>query len=129
MRRRSREMVLQGLYTLDLTGVWDAAAEDCLFDAERWPDSVPFAAELLAGVRARRETIDETIQARARNWSVSRMNLLDRNILRLATFEILYCEDIPAKVSINEALDLARQYATPEARRFLNGILDRVANP
>jgi len=122
-------MALQALYAMDLTNRWDAELEDFLFDSERYPDCLPFAARLLTGVRAHREAIDETLQHQARNWSVSRMNTLDRNILRLATFEILWCEDIPAGVSINEALELARAYAAAESRRFMNGILDKVANP
>jgi len=128
-RRKSREMALQALYAMDLTGEWGLEAGDCLFDQERWPESVPFAARLLGGVRDNRAAIDEKIQSRARNWSVQRMNLIDRNILRIAAFELLWCEDVPAGVSINEALELAKAYATQESSRFLNGILDKLANP
>lgn len=120
-------MALQALYTADLLGEWSRNPEDLLPRGPASAESLPFARRLLEGVLARRKEIDRRIESSSSHWSVDRMNVVDRNILRVATFELLCCEDIPAKVSINEALELARTFADREAVSFVNGILDRVA--
>ena len=127
VRRKAREMALQALYTMDLMGRWEGDFSDLLHDKERWATSVDPACRILAGVLEHRSRIDEAIQEHAEHWSVSRMNLIDRNILRIAAYELLLCEDIPMKVSINEAIELSKIYGTRETKRFLNGILDRIA--
>ncbi len=127
VRRKAREMALQALYTMDLTGRWDEAACASLYEEDRWPSSVSYARKILAGILEHREPIDEAIGGHADHWSVSRMNLIDRNLLRIAAYELLYRDDIPMKVSINEAIELGKAYGTRETTRFLNGILDRIA--
>lgn len=126
-RTRARELALQMLYQLDLRGS-EVEAEVDLFleenDAE--PAVRQFAAELLRGAWERRAALDECIRVVAQNWNLNRMAAIDRNILRLGTFELLHRPDIPAKVSINEAIDLAKKYSTAESGAFVNGVLDKI---
>ncbi len=81
---------------------------------------------LLEGVHRHRQTIDGHIQKLAKNWDLSRIALVDRNILRLGAFEILYSGDVPASVAINEAVELGKRYSTKQSGGFINGILDQV---
>ena len=127
VRRKAREMALQAMYTMDLIGRWQSDFSDLLFEKEQWTSSVDPACRILAGVLEHRKGIDQTIEEHAEHWSVSRMNLIDRNLLRMAAYELLFCDDVPMKVSINEAIELAKNYGTRESARFLNGILDRIA--
>jgi len=127
VRRKAREMALQALYAMDLTGQWDEEVSEYLYEKDGWPSSASHAHTILEGVLDRKEPIDEVIGGHADHWSVSRMNLIDRNLLRIAVYELLFCDDIPPKVSINEAIELGKLYGTRETRRFLNGILDRIA--
>jgi len=85
-----------------------------------------FAEPLIRGVIEHRKTIDETIRRLARNWDLHRIAIVDRNILRLAIYEIMYRNDIPPVVSINEAVDIAKRFSTEDSGKFVNGILDRV---
>jgi N utilization substance protein B len=86
-----------------------------------------FAESLVKGVISHRQDIDEKLSACADNWELSRMAIIDKNILRLAAYEINYRDDIPHAVSINEALEIAKKYSSLESSRFINGILDKVA--
>jgi len=86
--------------------------------------AVPFFRKLVEGVRQSKGEIDSTIEHFSSNWKLHRMPHVDRNILRIAVFEMLYCEDIPIKVSINEAIDIGKKYGTHESGPFINGILD-----
>jgi N utilization substance protein B len=126
-RRKARELTLQALYSMDLIDRWTEDPEDHLLSDPVVETAIVFTRRLVQGVFRERETIDGRIQQFSRHWTLPRMNLIDRNLLRIATYEILYCDDIPEKVSINEALELAKVYGTPETRRFLNGILDSIA--
>lgn len=126
-RRASREIALKILYQIDMTG---AAAADALplyyehFDA---PAEVrPFAERLVLGVCTHRDEIDRRIASASEHWRLERMPLVDRNVLRIAVFEMMYCSDIPHKVSINEAVDLAKMYGSGDSGSFINGILDNV---
>ena len=85
-----------------------------------------FADPLIGGVLEHRETIDELIKKHARNWDINRMAVVDRNVLRLAIFEMLHRDDIPPVVSINEAVDISKRFSTEDSGRFVNGILDRI---
>ena len=86
-----------------------------------------FAEPLVRGVLEHREVIDERLQKLAANWDLHRMAGVDRNILRLAAFEMMHREDIPPVVAINEAVDIAKRFSTDESGRFVNGILDKLA--
>ncbi len=87
---------------------------------------IPFFVRLTDGVLQNKEDIDRIIERYSSNWKVSRMACVDRNVLRLAVFELLYCEDIPTKVSINEAIDIAKKFGASESGSFINGILDSI---
>jgi len=86
----------------------------------------PFAKELVKGVWTNKEALDKLISRASRNWRIERMSRVDRNILRLAVFEVRYMEDIPPKVSIDEAVELGKKYGTEESGAFVNGVLDCV---
>ena len=85
-----------------------------------------FADRLIRGVLENRPTLDKSIQEHAENWDLNRMAVVDRNILRLAVYEMLYRDDIPPIVSINEAVDVAKKYSTEDSGKFVNGILDKI---
>ena len=132
-RRTGRERALQALYQLDmadnlssyeaLASAWSASAEEGKPD----PGAVTFAQELVEGVRANQAEIDELIEKHSHNWRLDRMSRIDRNVLRLGVFELKYRPDIPKKVSINEAVELGKNFGTEESSAFVNGLLDRVA--
>lgn len=126
-RTRARELALQALYLLDLRGAEVLGDVDALLDdGTSEPDVRRFARELVDGCWARRDELDETIAKVAENWDIHRMAVVDRNVLRLATYELLFLDDVPPKVSINEAIDLAKRYSTTDSGGFVNGILDRI---
>jgi N utilization substance protein B len=128
-RRRSREFALQVLYQLEITKQ-DALRTLAQFQ-EHFSEGVErddFVERLVLGVSEHRKEIDRLIERYSENWRLDRMNTIDRNILRMATFELLYCEDIPPKVTLNEAIDLGKRYGTDESGSFINGILDRIQN-
>lgn len=121
-RREARERALQALYQLDMTGTepdWGVVEEPA--------DVVGFARELVDGVSADRERIDKLIAECAEHWRLPRLSRVDLNLLRLATFELLARPDIPASVTINEAIEIARRYGSGDSASFVNGVLDHVA--
>jgi transcription antitermination protein NusB len=126
-RTRSRRQALQMLYQKDITG--DTAQLILNTKAYSIEDGEPdeFCRTLVTGVEANLGFIDEMIGLVSENWSVSRMPLVDRNILRLATYEILYEFDVPASVAINEAVELAKVYGGEDSSKFVNGVLGRIA--
>ena len=127
MRRKSRELALQSLYQSELAGQPAAATFDLLcdhFEVNR--KAVPYAKELVIGVGDRLGEIDRLIQQHSEHWRLGRMSVIDRNILRLATCELAFREDVPASVAINEALEIAKRFSTDEAAPFINGILDAI---
>lgn len=130
MRRRTiaRECALKILYRVDITA--ETAAEAAKGYWEDYPQSSTiqqFADELAEGTYKNLEEIDSAISKYAENWQIKRMAVIDRNIMRMATCELLYMDDIPPKVSINEAIDLAKRYGDTDSGKFVNGILDKVA--
>jgi N utilization substance protein B len=128
-RREARELALQALYQLDVTGESDAGRGLALFwthfDAP--PDARTFARELIEGVGAQRERIDALIAESAEHWRLPRLSRVDLNLLRLATFELLGRADIPASVTINEAIEIARRFGSDDSAAFVNGVLDHIA--
>lgn len=130
-RRKAREYALQMLFQLDFTG--RPHDEKNTVD-EFWSDKKheqsevrEFAVELVRGTLKHLEAIDAMIERVTENWILKRIAAVDRNILRFAAYEILYRDDIPSAVTINEALEIAKKYSSIEAASFLNGILDRLA--
>lgn len=132
MRRRtkSREFALQILYKMDITADQTESSIENFWllntEEEIEGQIKDFASELVRGVMVNLKAIDEYISRYATNWQLSRMAYVDRNILRMGCYEILFRDDIPLKVSINEAVELAKKYSGPEASKFVNGILDKV---
>ena len=86
----------------------------------------PFFLRLVNGVKACQDELDRLIERFSDNWKISRMSGVDRNLMRVAVYELLYCEDIPPKVSINEAIDIGRRFGTEQSPAFINGILDSI---
>ena len=130
-RTRAREVALQALYELDLRGEEVLEQLDqvvrWLFEPEEpGPSTLSFALELIRGTWTRRAELDDRIKAVAENWDIRRMAVVDRNVLRLATFELLFVDGVPHKVSLNEAIDLAKRFSTADSGAFVNGILDRI---
>jgi transcription antitermination factor NusB len=127
-RTRARELALQLLYQVDARGdeVLEQAGEFLDVQSEGDEEVCRFARELLDGTLEQRGAIDEIISGAAQNWHLTRMAIIDRNILRMAVFEMLHVPDIPAKVSINEAIELGKRYSTQQSGSFINGILDRI---
>lgn len=126
-RRISREQALQALFYMDMhdDGVEDPVQAFCDSFAQD-KATEPFFHRLTEGVKGNRKTIDTVIERFSSNWKLSRMSCVDRNVLRIAVYELLFCEDIPPKVSINEAIDVAKRFGTDESGAFINGILDSV---
>jgi len=129
-RTRAREFALQILYQIDIT---KDKLEDILdnfwnYQEEKEADPAvkDFALEIVKGVIKSLKAIDEKISRYATNWQLKRIAVVERNILRLASFELLFRSDIPAKVSINEAVDLAKRFSGEEAGKFVNGVLDKI---
>lgn len=126
-RSRARELALHFLYQVDITKDDPTQALDEFWKSNPVEDSIKeFAAKLISGTCANISKIDELISKYAQNWQLSRMAVIDRNILRLASFELILMDDIPPKVSINEAVELAKKYGDIESGKFVNGILDKI---
>lgn len=152
-RRKAREIALQVLYELDMVGIDVSEAVELFWDHFTLPDEVfepfwdyfdrpenarkkrlkgfapseearVFSSQLIEGAWQHRHEIDRMISDCSEHWSVSRMSKVDRSILRMAVYELLYCDDIPPKVTLNEAIDLGKTYGSENSGAFINGILD-----
>jgi N utilization substance protein B len=126
-RRKSREFALQVLYQLniskqDVVTALHQFQEHFLSNDEE--DG--FQKRLVLGVLEHCIELDRLIEKYSENWHLDRINIIERNILRMALFELLYCEEIPPKVTINEAIDLGKRYGSQDSKSFINGILDRI---
>ena len=126
-RSRAREIALQVLYQDDLNADQPEDVRLRFINARlnHDKDLIEFAEELLEGVRANLEAVDQHLEDIARNWKLSRMAATDRNVLRLGAYEILFT-DTPDRVAINEAIELAKRYGTNNSSQFVNGVLDRL---
>jgi N utilization substance protein B len=120
-------VALQVLYQLEQnSGMADAEIDRFISKRLRDQEIRAFARVIVDGVREDRARIDSLISELAENWRIDRMAAIDRNILRLGAFELLSFRDVPARVAINESLELAKRYSTAQSSRFVNGILDRL---
>ena len=128
-RRKAREHALQLLFQLDIKKEKPSAVVLKRFWADQHPDDEvkAFAEEIVKGTYKHLTEINKMICQCAKNWSLDRMAIVDRNVLRMAVYEVLYRMDIPTSVTINEAIEIAKKYGTDESGAFVNGILDRVA--
>lgn len=127
VRRKARERALQALFFADMCR-YDTREALQLFCTHFNPSEpiLSFFTQLTEGVVKHRKSIDRIIERFSKHWKLSRMSCVDRNILRLAVFELLSCPDIPAKVSINEAIEIGKKFGTEDSGSFINGILDSI---
>ena len=131
-RRQAREMALQILFQVDLVHCNVSEAASFTFQMEnvlQFSDAdsiISFSQELVKGVLANLTEIDSLIEKNTNNWSLERMANIDRNILRIAVFEIVFMDNIPKSVSINEAVELAKKYSTENSFGFVNGVLGKI---
>nr|WP_320010094.1 transcription antitermination factor NusB [uncultured Desulfobulbus sp.] len=132
LRRKSREFALQFLFSHDFQGA-SCAPEDVAQDIDTFcqsfeagEKSIAYGKQLITGICTNLSDIDTLLSAHSHNWRVERMSLVDRNILRIAVYEMQYCDEAPAQVAINEALEIAKRYSIGESVAFINGILDAV---
>jgi N utilization substance protein B len=128
-RRKAREYALQVLFQLDMRKEKPTATLFKRFWTEYEPDDEvrAFTEEIVKGTHKHLKSINAKVLACAKNWTLERMAIVDRNVLRMAAYEILYRGDIPPSVTINEAIELAKKFGTDESGAFVNGILDSVA--
>ncbi len=126
-RRQARELALQFLYGYEFRREdREEALAEFRADRRRPEPARRFAEELVGGVLEHLEELDRLIAGHTRHWKLDRLALVDKQILRLALYELYYRDDIPAPVTINEAVEIAKTFSTPQSGRFVNGILDRV---
>jgi N utilization substance protein B len=124
-RRKAREIALQVLFSLNFVNIDAQDALDLFWGNFVAPKAAKeFAAFLVQGTCEHKEELDKLIAGCSDNWSLGRMSRVDINILRLAVFEFLYCDDIPPKVTLNEAVDLGKTFGSENSGSFINGILD-----
>ncbi|MEM1058997.1 MAG: transcription antitermination factor NusB [Verrucomicrobiota bacterium] len=133
IRREGRESAVQFFYQRDIQGPEAFDRQDlAVVMREFWAtirrprNAQAFAESLIRGTREHLPEIDRRLQEAARNWTLDRMSAVDRNVLRVAAYEMLYCEETPPVVAMNEAIEIAKRLSTPEAGKFVNGILDRL---
>lgn len=126
-RRKARELVLRMLYQMETNGedTERALARYC----ESFPyqqDIIDYSKSILSGIKRERDAIDRYIKDACDNWKLDRITYVDINILRLGIYEMLFSEDVPPKVAIDEAIEIAKKYGNEDSREFINGVLDRV---
>jgi len=128
MRRKGRELALQALYQIEITGDCSIAAVDLFLQHfEGGAKSKEFARRLVSGVVSQRPELDRLIEQATENWKMARLAKVDHEILRLASYEVAFCPDIPIAVSLDEALEIAKRFGSEDSAGFINGVLDRIA--
>ncbi|MFH1359821.1 MAG: transcription antitermination factor NusB [Candidatus Omnitrophota bacterium] len=127
-RTQSREWALKVLYQSDITRDPISTVSETVLTKEniRLEEIADYAKNLVLGVEAKSKEIDQKLSVYATNWELKRMAIIDRNILRLGIFELLFTQDIPPKVAINEAIELAKKYGDLDSSKFINGVLDKI---
>lgn len=127
-RTKARECALKILYAIDITKEDPKQCIDTFWKNHEETEAQvkSFTNGLVLGVCGNRELIDKLISQYTTNWQLNRVAVTDRNILRFATYELLFMEEIPPKVSINEAIDIAKKYGDQDSGKFVNGILDKI---
>jgi N utilization substance protein B len=128
-RREGRELAVQVLYGIDVSGAKpEEAFERAVKNFEARDDVVEFARSLVLGVLDHRDALDARIADVSENWRLDRMSPVDRNILRLSTYELLHSPDVPGDVVLNEAIEIAKNFGSEGSASFINGVLDRIAS-
>jgi N utilization substance protein B len=127
-RRKGRELALQALYQIEITGDASMAAVDLFLNHfEGNPEAKEFARRLVSGVISQRMEIDGIIQRCTEHWKLMRLAKVDLVILRMASYELVFCPDIPLNVSLDEAIEIGKRFSTDDSANFINGVLDQVA--
>jgi len=126
LRHQARERALQILFQYDVHGKPGVWLDEFWNQVKATDESKAFAEELVKGVLAHKKDLDAMIGRYATNWKVTRMPIVDRNILRAGLYELLWLDDVPARVTMDEAIELAKSFGDDEASKFVNGILDKV---
>ena len=126
-RRQARELAMQALFYMDIQNHASLQMLECFCENFRPPKkSKSFLLKLVNGFLTNSTEIDSLIGRFSKNWKINRMSGVDRNVMRIAVYELLCCEDIPPKVSINEAVDIGKKFGTEESGAFINGIMDSI---
>ena len=129
-RRLGRELALQALYALDINPMDTRRFLVIFWENNPSPaEARNFAGQLIEGILSHRTDLDALIKSKAQHWALSRMALVDLNLIRLAAYELLYRDDIPKKVIINEAVEIAKKFGSEDSPAFVNGILDEIPVP
>lgn len=127
LRHKSREIALTALYQSEMTSTPVEEGFPLLCDTfEVNQKAIPYAQELVDGISASWDDLNARIGKQAQNWRLSRMSVLDRNIIRIAAYEMLFRDDVPPRVAIDEAIELAKRFCTDDSPAFINGILDAI---
>ncbi|HAU31609.1 MAG: N utilization substance protein B-like protein [Desulfotomaculum sp. 46_296] len=127
-RRQARELTLQILFQIDLgQAPPETAFQYTVQGKDLNQESIEFIRRIVFGTIQNLKILDKAIASVSRDWDLGRMAAVDRNIMRMALFEIFYCEDIPGSVSLNEAIELAKIFGTDDSSRFVNGVLGKIA--
>lgn len=128
-RRKGRELALQALYQIEITGDASVAAVDLfLHHFEGNPRAKEFARRLVSGVVSQRVEIDRLVDRASENWKLTRLSKVDLVILRMATYELVFCSDIPLNVSLDEAIEMGKRFGSEDSPNFINGVLDQIAH-
>jgi transcription antitermination protein NusB len=128
-RRKGRELALQALYQIEMTDDASAGAVDSFLQHfEGNPGAKEFARRLVSGVVSQRAEIDGLIERCTENWKLTRLAKVELVILRMATYELVFCSDIPTSVSLDEAIEIGKRFGSADSATFLNGVLDQVAH-
>jgi transcription antitermination protein NusB len=127
-RRKAREIALQTLYAHEVSGTdWKTAFDDNVERRKPSDEVVEYAERLVTNVVNEKANLDSLIRDRLENWTLERVSVVDRTILRIALSELLHCPEVPANVIMDEAIEIARKFSSADAGRFVNGVLDRLA--
>jgi N utilization substance protein B len=127
VRRRAREIALQVLYQREFNRMEFQEVLNLFWNNfEVLKGARDFSERIIRGIEQHQEDLDRIIEQYSSNWKIDRMAHVDRNILRIAVYELLYCDDIPPKVAINEAIDIGKKYGSEDSGAFINGVLDKV---
>ena len=125
-RRHARQLALQLLFQREFHPTYGQWVEEFWMNQQATPEEKEFADRIVQGVLTHRSELDTSVNRYAREWTVDRMPMVDRNILRWGIYELLWEPEIPAKVTVNEAIELAKRFADDDAGKFINGILDHM---
>jgi N utilization substance protein B len=126
-RRATRDRLMKYLYTMDMTGLFERQGIEPFIEALKAKAEISYSNRLIDSFLDNRQQVDRLISDGSIDWKISRMNKVDLAILRLATTELSYLDDIPTEVAINEAMELAKVYSGDEAHSFINGVLGHIA--